>query len=422
MGDLGTQLFAAGLRSLGINAFAMPEATMDTLKKGRAHTNGKECLPFILCVGHLFEYLERYWDGKKCVAFFVNESGGPCRLGQYNVLLKQIIRGKRLRNVTTLSLSNEDAYAGLGPVFAMMAWETITLSDVLGDVRSGIMTNALSPDTGIKIFNEEFKKILAATEKGTGKVYKPLKQMAFRLKHLIPAKRKIEESRFISLCGEVYVRRDGFSHKWLNDWFAKRGFIIKNAYVIEFILYLEWLIKKKLLEPHRSPAAFIEMVVRHFYMDHVEKKMKRICAGSGYYKFERTKIGPLIRHSEHILPREHKGETGLTIGVGMYETIEKLAGVINIGPFGCMPTRLTEGLIIPEMTIRNKKEVMARFDKNYNLPDYFTDDMNIPFLSIETDGNVYPQVIESRLETFLMQAERMASLIERARREKKAEK
>ena len=71
------------------------------------------------------------------------------------------------------------------------------------------------------------------------------------------------------MCGEVYVRRDGFSHKWLNKWFAKKGFIIKDAYVIEFVLYLEWLIKKKLLEPHKSLAAAIEMIARHFYMDYV---------------------------------------------------------------------------------------------------------------------------------------------------------
>jgi hypothetical protein len=37
--------------------------------------------------------------------------------------------------------------------------------------------------------------------------------------------------------------------------------------------------------------------------------------------------------------------------------------------------------------------------------------MNIPFLTIETDGNVYPQIIEARLETFTLQAERMAQLM-----------
>ncbi len=417
MGELGTELFAAGIRSLGINAIAMPEATPETLKKGRAHTSGKECLPLIICVGHLMDYMDNHWDGEKYIAFFVNESAGPCRVGQYNIMIKDIIKRKRLPNVTTLTLSNEDAYAGLGPVFAMMAWETIAASDVLDDVRSAVMANAADPSLGMKVFKEEFAKVVAATEKGIGRSYGPLRAMMRRLKHEVRAKRRIEDSRYIAMCGEIYVRRDGFCHKWLNRRFAEKGFIVKDAYVGEFVLYLEWLIKRGLLEPAHSFMDKIEMLIRTFYMGHVEKKVKRICAKSGYYGFERTEIDPLIRHSEHILPREHKGETALTLGTAMHQAVDKLAGIINIGPFGCMPVRFTEALMIPEMKIGKMKETRRRFDHEYDLPDYFKDSLNIPFLSIEADGNVYPQIIESRLETFALQAERMAELMKRYREE-----
>ncbi|MBN1698746.1 MAG: hypothetical protein JW881_14620 [Spirochaetales bacterium] len=419
MGDIATPIFAAGFRSLGINAFAMPEATSETLKKGRAYTTGKECLPFILCVGHLIDYMDRYWDGRKYIAFFVNESAGPCRVGQYNILIKDVIRRKRLRNVTTLTLSNEDAYAGMGPVFAMMAWENITAGDVLDDVRSAIWANALDPERANGIFSEEFEKIVEAAGKGVGKLYKPLRRLAHRLRHEAPARRPIEESKYIAMCGEIYVRRDGFCHKWLNRRFAEKGFIIKDAYVGEFILYLEWLIKKGLLEPAHSLIDKIEMIVRNIYMGHVEKKIKRILSRSLYYQFERTEIDPLIKHSEHILPKEHKGETALTLGTAMKDSIEKLAGIINIGPFGCMPVRFTEALMIPEMKVMKKIETKKMHDPAYRLPDYFNEEMGIPFLSIESDGNVYPQIIESRLETFMMQAERMAALMEKYRNENK---
>ena len=46
--------------------------------------------------------------------------------------------------------------------------------------------------------------------------------------------------------------------------------------------------------------------------------------------------------------------------------------------------------------------------------------MNIPFLTIETDGNVYPQVIEARLETFALQAERVAGKIRKYKAGKKS--
>ena len=36
---------------------------------------------------------------------------------------------------------------------------------------------------------------------------------------------------------------------------------------------------------------------------------------------------------------------------------------------------------------------------------------SLPFLSIETDGNVFPQLVESRLEAFLMQVRRVHGTI-----------
>ena len=45
--------------------------------------------------------------------------------------------------------------------------------------------------------------------------------------------------------------------------------------------------------------------------------------------------------------------------------------------------------------------------------------MTLPFLTIESDGNVYPQVIEARLETFTLQAQRAAELMKEAKKGKK---
>ena len=149
-------------------------------------------------------------------------------------------------------------------------------------------------------------------------------------------------------------------------------------------------------------------------MRYAEWRIKKILAKSGYYKFSRTKIAPLLAHSKHIIPLEFKGEPGLTLGIALHETIEKNCGVINLGPFGCMPTRFSESVSIPEMKIENKIHAKRLNDPDYNLPEnIFNGKMNIPFLTIETDGNVYPQIIEARLETFTLQAERMAQLMKK---------
>lgn len=415
MGDLAARLFAATLRSMGYNAIPMPEGNPEILKYGRAVATGKECLPLILCSGAMLDYLENRRNGTEYVAFFIVQGAGNCRLGQYPVFMRDIIKKQRLENVTTLTLMNEDGFAGLGPKFASRGITAIIASDVLDDIRSGIMAHAADPKRGMEIFEQAFERLLKRTEETPDEFYKALNEFAKIIAKQVPARKHISEARYIALLGEIYVRRDHFAHKWLNKYFADRGFILKDAYISEWIFYVDYLLKLDLLEPDTSAKKKLERLTRIAYMKYSERRIKRILEKTGYYHFTTTKIEPLLNHSKHIIPLSYKGEPGLTLGIGMHETIEKYCGIINLGPFGCMPTRLTEAVMQPEMTVGNKIEVKRKFDKKYTLPDHFDRDMIIPCLTIETDGNVYPQVIEAKLETFALQAERMAELMEKGK-------
>ncbi len=415
MGDLAAPMFAAGLRSQGFNAIAMPEGNPEILKLGRSVSTGKECLPLLMCVGSLLDYLENKWDGRQYVAFFLVYGAGNCRLGQYPVFMREFIKRKKLRNVTTLTLMNEDGFAGLGPNFALRGIQTLFVSDVLDDIRSGIMAHASNPDEGLKTFYKGYDELNKVFEKEPDNIYKALKKFSELIKEKVTAKVPIHQAKYIAMCGEIYVRRDHFSHKWLNKHFAKKGFILKDSYVSEWIYYVDYLLKQKLLEPDTALKQKLERWIRVIYMRIAEYRIKKILSKTGYYKFSLTKVEALLKRSKHIIPMEYKGEPGLTLGVALHESLDKYCGVINLGPFGCMPTRFTEALAASEMKVENKIFAERIINKNYKLPELFNGKTNIPFLTIETDGNVYPQVIEARLETFALQAERTAGLMKKAK-------
>ena len=340
---------------------------------------------------------------------------GNCRLGQYSVFIRDFIKKRKLKNVTTLSLMNEDGFAGLGPNFSLRGIQTLFVSDVLDDVRSGIMAHADDPESGLKVFYEGFEELNRVFITKPEKIYRALKKFSRTIKYDIPARVAINRAKYIALCGEIYVRRDHFSHKWLNKHFAKKGFILKDSYISEWIYYVDYLLKQKLLEPDTSMRKKIERLIRVFYMRTAEFRIKKILARSGYYKFTLTNVEALLKRSKHLVPLEYKGEPGLTLGVALHESIDKYCGVINLGPFGCMPTRFTESLAATETKVENKIFAERLVNKNYKLPEIFNGKMNIPFLTIEADGNAYPQVIEARLETFAMQAERIAELMKKAK-------
>jgi len=79
-------------------------------------------------------------------------------------------------------------------------------------------------------------------------------------------------------------------------------------------------------------------------------------------------------------------------------------GVIAIGPFGCMPNRLSEAILNETM---NRKEKLKTDPKNKRLRSILAETEDLPFLAIESDGSPFPQVITAKLEAFCLRAERL---------------
>ncbi len=411
MGDLAARLFSAALRSLGFNAKALEQPTAEVLKQGRANSSGKECLPLLLMVGELMDYIESGKSTAKYIAFFTVQGAGNCRLGQYPVFIRELLRRNKIKNVAQMVLMNEDGFAGLGENFALRGIQSIIASDVLDDVRNAVMANSVSPEEAMKHFDEQFGILVSKVESDGQNIYKHLEVFAQSLKDNISIKTPIEQAKYIAMLGEIYVRRDNFAHKWLNKYFAEKGFVLKTAHISEWIFYVDYLLQIDLLESEKSLKKKFERQIRNFFMRDAERKIKKILEKSGFYKFHRTEIEPLLKHSKHILPYEFKGEPGLTIGTALNDGLEKYCGIINLGPFGCMPTRFTEAIALPEMNIEGKIKAKRLHNPDYEPPKIFNGHSNIPFLTIETDGNVYPQIITAKLETFSLQAERTAKLM-----------
>lgn len=411
MGDLSARLFAAGLRSQGFNAETVSSSNPDILKYGRANSTGKECLPLILCIGGIIDYIENKWDGKEHLAFFIVQGAGNCRLGYYPTFIKNVINKKQIPNVTTIELMHEDGFAGLGPHFASRGIQMLIAGDVLEDIRNAILTIAVDPDVGIIVFEEEYNKLLNVIQNSPDSFYKALNKFASNIKSRVPLRESIENARYVALLGEMYVRRDHFAHKWLNKYFAEKGFIVKDAYISEWIFYVDYLLKEGHYEPLKSIKNKYERFVRVSYMRIAEHKIKKILEKTGYYKFSRTNVKPLVEHGKHVIPLEFKGEPLLILGTVIHEAAEKYCGVISIGPFGCMQSRFAEAVTIPESTMENKLKIKKQVNPGFKMTKAFNGNNIIPFLTIETDGNVYPQVVEAKLETFTLQAERMAEIM-----------
>lgn len=404
MGQISSESLSAVLCSQGINAVVQPAPDEETLKIGRANSTCKECLPLIITTGTMVDYIENHQKENEILVYFMPSAGGPCRFGQYNVFMKNLIKNNKFNDVAVLSLTSENSYAGLGNNFQLLAWTATVITDVLEDIRSMLLANAVNPDTALEAFMAEWEKIKASIKKGSfAAIRKQLKRSAKSLKK-IPTKNHYKDVPTVLLAGEIFVRREALSRQHITEKMAAKGFATTCSPVAEWIIYSDYLVENDLTEEPLEGMGKFGFHIKKNVMRYIEKKIKSILSKSGLVHAEPLDIKSIIDKGSKYISPDLPGEAILTVGSALDEIATHVSGVIAIGPFGCMPNRLAESILNEAMT---KEEKIASDPGNAKIKAILTDIDSLPFLAIETDGSPFPQLINAKLETFLLRAKRL---------------
>lgn len=413
MGDLSTRAIAAVFSGYGFHVRAHEPAGEAILKLGRGNTSCKECLPLILTTGTLLNYVQRHRNPGEIVLYFMPTGLGPCRFGQYTIFMEDLVRKLQIPDVAMFSLSSDNAYAGLPRGLMRRGWWAAVISDVFEDIRSMLLVNATNRDAALALFYSEYKTVLHHLQTGSfRRLTAALSETAENLKN-IPLKRPARDVPVISLTGEIYVRRDGLSRQYLTEQMADRGFAAVCAPVSEWILYSDYLVQKGLTdENHRTWRKNVSMHIKHHVMHKDERRIKGILGTSGLVHTEPIHISSVIQTASPYISPNLTGEAVLTVGGSLKEVASLSCGVIAIGPFGCMPNRLSEALLTEAMKREGK---LAGEPDNHLLKSILNDVHDLPFLAIESDGSPFPQLIHAKLEAFCMRAERLHEHMQAAR-------
>ena len=404
MGKLTSEGFAAVLRGSGFHAKAHRPADEAILKLGRANTSCKECLPLILTTGTLLSYINNgKRDGEVLVYFFASGSG-PCRFGQYSIFMEDLIKRLQIPDVALFTLSDEDSYGGMDKDFETRAWWAVVVADVMEDIRSMILANAVDPQKAIGIFEGDWQVILTALKTREFSVLE--EQLMRTVKHLrqIVLKRPPETVPTITLSGEIFVRRDALSRQYITERLAEKGFATSCSPVAEWILYCNYMVDEGFSAKFMTMKEKLKFKMRNKFQARYEKRIKSILSESGLVHAEPVDIDTFINNASSDISKNLPGEAVLTVGGSLTEIVSHSCGVIAIGPFGCMPNRLSEAILNETMTSKGK---LATEPQNQQLKAVLADVENLPFLAIESDGSPFPQLIDAKLETFCLRAERL---------------
>ena len=112
-----------------------------------------------------------------------------------------------------------------------------------------------------------------------------------------------------------------------------------------------------------------------------------------------------MKSSRHLVSPFLRGEVPTTTGSAIHSIVDSACGVISIGPFACLPSRMVESLLKPNMNLEHKEKEDGVTPITTELKKQGV--TNLPFLPIESDGNPFTQVVQAQFEVFCLQAKRM---------------
>jgi predicted CoA-substrate-specific enzyme activase len=343
----GAEVLAAAARGAGLPAEALPAPTAETLRLGRRHTSGKECLPLAVTLGSLLERVERSIDPSERFTFFMPSAEGPCRFGAYKELHQVILDRLGLaERVRIWSPPFANYFAGIPPGFGAIVLTGFIATDLLRNLHGEIRPAELRPGASDALLASASAELAALVEREvqgelglsrvlveatTGRLW-GIAELLRRTARRFEALRGARDLPRVLVAGEIYVRNDPFCTGDVVEELARRGIGAHVVPMTEFLYY-------SFFEgAGRGLAHALEGQLRNRILARCHEA---VAASAGWPAH--AKIGEVTDAGGDYLDTALKGEAVLTLGSPLVAWRRgEIDALVTVAPLECLPNKLAE--------------------------------------------------------------------------------
>ena len=382
MGDVSLALRSA-FRAMGQPAEVMPPGDAETLEMGRRYTTGKECLPCIITAGDMLRTACGAGFDPQRSAFFMPGGSGPCRFGQYHCLHKLLLTDAGFPQVPVISISQDaEMYqqsAQFGNETLLAAWRGSCAMELLFNAVLAIRPYETEPGRTDAVYRLWRDRLAAFLETAPAtKALADQLQRAVADLVAVPVDRSQPRPR-IGIVGEIYVRHHPLANNQLIARLERFGAECLLAGFSEWMYYTNWT-RKLEARQRRQWRTWLTGLIK----DHTMRRTHRRLSAPFepiLGKFHEPTAEEVLDLAEPYIHRSFQGEAVLSVGKMIEMARHGCHGLVNVGPFSCMPSTIVAGVM---------KHLASRLG-------------DLPMLSLSFDGQQDP-TLDTRLEAFLHQA------------------
>ena len=371
---------AAAMRHYGMPARVLPPSDDRSMALGLSACGGRECLPCFLAIGDILRHCEAPDFVPADTAFCLPTTEGPCRFGQYSMLLRDTLDELGLDDVVVYAPNGANSYHGFGdkPLrIRRLAWKGVVAVDLLYRMLLERRPYENEPGCAEEAYRRGLDRCMRAVEVGGGPLADALKAAT---DDFLAVPVVDEERPVVGLVGEVYVRWNAHSNRRLIADVERLGGEVMIASMVE-VLHFFNLRMKNVSRAAGRWGALIRAVLTAADQSRTERKLVRAVA----HALRRPDEAPSREMAAAVAPF-YDAAIGTEAVLSMGRAIEMahmgVHGILNVMPFSCMP-----GVIVSGMAPRIRREL-----------DW------VPWLDLPYDAQRETN-IRTRLEAFMHQAE-----------------
>jgi len=378
------QALAMAVGWLGWNAGKVIALDRKQLDRGLQSTSGRECLPLPICIGQLLEIHERRRPGE-IAGFYMARGGAPCVLEAYLGYLERFIIEQRLDDLFLFVPGEENNHCGVDElVLAKHTLPSLVVADILVEIEQ--VLRVVGNRDGVERLKQEWESLIAVAT-SLDRFNAELPRFVDRLANL-PRRQSPLTCPRVLVTGDFFTRFSPFFMEGVRELYNERGIILKPVDLMDLLLYgsydsvVEAAGSWGLKPGHLALAKACTRMFRTDGKEYLQRWLayqtegrseayyRGIFGKSGLLVAPARDIASLFAHaSEHVSPKIF-GEVIPTVGDGIRAEGEGYDGIVVIGPFNCLPFRISEAILKP-VSIQRGMPILTYESDGYAVPPSF---------------------------------------------------
>ena len=331
---------------VGYNLVVLPTGNQEAAETGLRYANNDICYPATIVVGSIINALNSGKYDLDNTAVIITQTGGQCRASNYYSLIKNALVAGGFAKVPVLSLATGAGVNNNQPGFEIKWGKVIKIlvhailyADCIAKMYHSAAVREVEPGLALKLRNRYIEESFPYVE---AKDYKGLKRlMKQAVADFTAAVEKNKRVPVIGLVGEIYVKYNGFSNKFVTQWLIEHGVEVVPPALITFFstsFVNSHYNRRYNIKKETNPQWISDGL--HALLLSCMRKYDRICQPFPYYRpfasiFEIGKLSEQVINSAADF-----GEGWMLPGEICHLAEHGVQNVVSLQPFGCIANHI----------------------------------------------------------------------------------